>query len=122
MNWLPLCLSFASSLLYLYHLSLVIGILLRLVRRKEYGLGAHSLGLDCPLSEVGTQVGAEEDLFQSSPSHKSGMPSGSGEQEHYTTYINLIFLQKRNGQPRFCEKVLTKQLTRIMVVNRHSLS
>ena len=36
------------------HLSLVIGMLLRLVGPKECRFGTHSLGLDWPLSEVGT--------------------------------------------------------------------
>ena len=65
--------------------------LLRLVGLKECGLGTQSLGLGWPLSEVGTRVGAEEDLFQSSPPHKSGMPSWYGDREHYKHYkINTV--------------------------------
>ena len=82
--YLP-CLSFAHCVLYSYHFSLVIGMMLRLVGLKECGLGTHILVLGWPLSEVVTRFGAEEDLFQSSPPHKSGMPSWSGDREHYTT-------------------------------------
>ena len=38
----------------LVHSPLAIGMLLRLVGLKECGLGTQSLGLDWPLSEVGT--------------------------------------------------------------------
>ena len=54
--------------------------LLRLVGLKECGLGTQSLGLGWTLSEVGTRVVTEEDLFHPSPPHKLGMPSWSGDQ------------------------------------------
>ena len=84
-NFCFLCLSFARCLLYSHHLSLVIGMLLCLVGLKECWLGSRSLGLGWPLSKVGTQFGAI--LFQSSPPHNSGMPSWSGDREHYTTKL-----------------------------------
>ena len=66
-------------MLYSYHSYLFIGMHIRLVGLKEYGLGTQILGLGWPLSEVRTQVGAEEDLLQYSPPHKSVMPSWSGD-------------------------------------------
>ena len=69
---MPPCLSFVRlvPVVIAYvsvHSSLVVenSGLLRLVGLKEYGLGTQSLGLDWPLSEVGTP----------SP-HNSGMPYG----------------------------------------------
>ena len=59
--------------------------LLRLVELKEYVLENQILGLGWTLYEVGTRVGAEEDLFQYSPPHKLGIPSWSGDRERYTT-------------------------------------
>ena len=52
--------------MYSFHSFLIIGMLLRLVGLKECGLGTHSLGLDWPLSEVGT--GLEQQIC-SSPHH-----------------------------------------------------
>ena len=69
-SWRPLILSLACCMLYSYHSYLVIGMLLCLVRLKEYVFDTQSLGLGWPLSEVGTRVGAEEDLFHPSPPHK----------------------------------------------------
>ena len=82
MNWCLTSLSFARCLLYLYHSSLVIGMLLRLVGIKECALGTQSLGMVCPLSDVGTRVGAL--LSQSSPPHNSGMPFWSGDRNTHT--------------------------------------
>ena len=84
-NWGSPCLYFACCLLYSYHSSIVVGMLIRLILFKECWLGTQSLGLGWTLSKVGTRVGSEEDLLQSSPPHKSGMPSWSGDREHYTT-------------------------------------
>ena len=70
-------------MLYSYHSSLVIGMLLRLVGLKECGLGTCIIGLGSPMSKIGTCIGAL--LFQSSPPHKLGIPSWSGDQEKYTT-------------------------------------
>ena len=52
---------------YSYHSSLAIGTLLHLVGLKECGLGTQSLGMGWTMSDVGTRVGAEVYLFQSSP-------------------------------------------------------
>ena len=60
-------------MLYLYHFSLVIGVLLHLVGLKEHGLGTRSIGLGWPLSKVGNLVGRL--LLQSSLPHNLGMPS-----------------------------------------------
>ena len=55
--------------------------LLCLVGLKEYGLGTHSLGLNCPLSEVGTP-----------PSHNSGMAySLETENNNIVQYNHLCF-------------------------------
>ena len=54
--------------------------MLRLVGLKECGLGAQSLGLGWPLSEVGNRVIAEEDMFHPSSPHNSGMSYCSGDQ------------------------------------------
>ena len=56
-NWSPLCLSFACCLFYLYHSSLVIGMLICIVGLKYYGLGTQTLALGWPLAKVGTWVG-----------------------------------------------------------------
>ena len=55
---LPLVVAYVSV-----HSSLVIGMLLSLVRLKECGLGTQILGLDRPLSEVGT--GVEQHIYSS---------------------------------------------------------
>ena len=96
-NWCPPCLSFTCFLLYSYHSSLVIGILLSLVVLKECGLSTRSLGMGWPLSKVGTPVGVEEDLFQSSPTHKSGTPSWS--ETENTTLHNTLQQPRRKPIP-----------------------
>ena len=108
-NWCPPCLSFACFLLYLYHSSLVSGMLICIVGLKEYGLVTQSLRLGWPLPEVVTQVGAEEDLFHPSPLHKLGMPSWSEGQEHYTTLHLPLFTgssNTKNMAPKELNKIL----------------
>ena len=71
-NWCPLCLSFVRFVPCCHCLCIRSFVpchwnvgLLRLVGLKEYGLGTQSLGLNYPLSEVGTP-----------PPHNSGMAYG----------------------------------------------
>ena len=69
------------------HSSLVIGMLLRLVGIKECGLGTWSLGLDRPLSEVGT--GLDQQIC-SSPHHliiRACLPGPETENTHTHTHI-----------------------------------
>ena len=83
---------------YLYHLSLVIGMLLRLVGLKECGLVTRSLGLDWPLSEVKTRVGAL--LLQSSTPHNPDIPSWCRDQNttlNYTLVIYFIHFKHPNA-------------------------
>ena len=71
-NWCPPCMSFVRFVPCCHCLCIRSFVpcywnagLLRLVRLKEYGRGTQSLGLNCPLSEVGTP-----------PPHNSGMAYG----------------------------------------------
>ena len=63
--------------------------LLRLVRLKEYGLGTQSLGLNCPLSEVGTP-----------PPHNLGMAYGPVTENNTHniggTYARLVYTWYKN--------------------------
>ena len=58
LHLLPIVVAYVSD-----HLSLVIGMLLLIVGLKECGLGTQSLGMDWPLSEVGT--GLEQQICSS---------------------------------------------------------
>ena len=84
-NWCPRVCPSLVFLLYLYHSSLVIEILIFLVGLKDCRLRNQSLGMGWTLSKVVTPVVSEEELLHPSPPHKLGMPSWSGYQEHYTT-------------------------------------
>ena len=85
-DWIGSCVSaFALFLLYLYHSSLVVGILLCLVGLKECASGNRILGPVWPLSEVLTRVGTL--LFQSSPPHNLDMPSVSGYQNTHMQWL-----------------------------------
>ena len=78
---LPVVIAYAS--IHLFH---VIGMLLRLVGLKERMLGTQSLGLDWPLSKVGTGL---EQNFCSSPHRliiRACLPGPETENTH--TYIN----------------------------------
>ena len=88
---MPPCLSFACCLMYSYHSSLVIGMMLCFVRLKYCGLDTRILGLGWPLSKVGTRVGAL--LFQSSPPHNLEIPLWSGDWEHYYIFDNKLNTQ-----------------------------
>ena len=86
-NWCPPCLPFARFMFYLFHSSLLIGILLRLVGLKECGLGTQSLGLCWPLSEVGT--GLEQKRTCYIPHHLTIWACITGPETDNTTQYTL---------------------------------
>ena len=93
-NWCPPCLSFVRFVTCCHCLCIRSFVpchwnagLLRLVGLKEYGLDTHSLGLDWPLSEVGTP-----------PPHNSGMSYGleTKNKQQTTTHLYSRF-EKRTS-------------------------